>query len=125
MGYLPLIRKDSITHMHGLVVYVRTSFCKGTISQKICGFFLTFSTGFTSLCLTSFSPIDHLCLYPRFFILFHLTEMRFSRSTHLLMCLPLETLTSILRTDLPIMVELIDLVNSVIIFLSRTTLLKW
>ena len=42
--------------------------------------------------------------------------MRFSRSTHLLMCLPLETLTSILRTDLPIMVELIDLVNSVIIF---------
>ena len=38
--------------------------------------------------------------------------MRFCRSTHLLMCLSLETLTSIIRTDLPILVELIDLVNS-------------
>ena len=36
--------------------------------------------------------------------------MRFSRSTHLLMSL--ETLTSIIRTGLPILVELIDLVNS-------------
>ena len=42
--------------------------------------------------------------------------MRFSRSTHLLMFLSLETLTSIIRTGLPILVELIDLVNSVIIF---------
>ena len=33
---------------------------------------------------------------------------------HLLMCLSLETLTSIIRTGLPILVELIDLVNSVI-----------
>ena len=40
--------------------------------------------------------------------------MRFSRSTHLLMFLSLETLTSIIRTGLPILVELIDLVNSVI-----------
>ena len=51
--------------------------------------------------------------------------MRFSRSTHLLMCLSLETLTSIIRTGSPILVELIDLVNSVIIFLSQMTLLKW
>ena len=36
--------------------------------------------------------------------------MRFSRSTHLPMCLSLETLTSIIRTGLPILVELIDLV---------------
>ena len=36
--------------------------------------------------------------------------MRFSRSTHLLMYLPLETLTSITRTGLPILVELINLV---------------
>ena len=55
--YLPLIRKDSSTHMHGL-----------------------------------------------------------SRSTHLLMYLSLETLTSIIRTGLPILVELIDQVNPVIIF---------
>ena len=41
------------------------------------------------------------------------------------MFLSLETLTSIIRTDLPILVELIDLVNSVIIFLSQMTLLRW
>ena len=51
--------------------------------------------------------------------------MKFSQSTHLLMCLSLETLTSIIRTDLPILVELKDLVNSVVIFLSQTTLLIW
>ena len=51
--------------------------------------------------------------------------MTFSRSTHLLMFLSLETLTSIIRTGLPILVELIDLVNSVIIFLSQMTLLRW
>ena len=38
--------------------------------------------------------------------------MRFSRSTHLEMCLSFETLTSIITTDLPILGELIDLVNS-------------
>ena len=51
--------------------------------------------------------------------------MRFSRSTHLLIFLSLETLTSIIRTGLPILVELIDLVNSVIIFLSQMTLPRW
>ena len=38
------------------------------------------------------------------------------------MFLSLETLISIIRTGLPILVELIDLVNSVIIFVSQTTL---
>ena len=51
--------------------------------------------------------------------------MRFSQSTHLLMFLSLGTLTSIIRTGLPIPVELIDLVNSVITFLSQMTLLRW
>ena len=51
--------------------------------------------------------------------------MRFSRSTHLLMCLSLETLTSIIRTGSPILKELIDLVNSVIMFLSQMTLFRW
>ena len=40
--------------------------------------------------------------------------MGFSQSTHLLF-LSLEILSSIIRTGLPILVELIDLVNSVII----------
>ena len=51
--------------------------------------------------------------------------IRFSRSTHLLMFFSLETLTSIIRTGLPILVELMDLVNSVIMFLSQMTLLRW
>ena len=51
--------------------------------------------------------------------------MRFSQSTHLLICLSLETLTPIIRTGLPILVELIDLLNFVIIFLSQITLLRW
>ena len=32
---------------------------------------------------------------------------------------------SIIRTGIPVLVELIDLVNSVIIFLSQTILLRW
>ena len=51
--------------------------------------------------------------------------MRFSPSTHLLMFLSLETLTSIIRTGLSIVVELIHLVNCVIIFVSQMTLLSW
>ena len=50
--------------------------------------------------------------------------MRFSWSTHLLF-LSLETLVSIIRIDLPILVELINLVNPIIIFLSPMTLLSW
>ena len=41
------------------------------------------------------------------------------------MFLSLETLKSIIRTDLPFLVELMDLVNSVIIFLSQMALLRW
>ena len=53
-GYLPLIQKDSNTHMHGLT-YV-------------------FDWLYFTQHLTSFSYIDHLlCLCARFFILFHLT----------------------------------------------------
>ena len=51
--------------------------------------------------------------------------MKFSRSTHPLMFLSLVTLTSITRTGLPILLELINLVNSVITFLSQMILLKW
>ena len=41
------------------------------------------------------------------------------------MFLSLETLTTIIRTGLPILLKLINLVNSVIIFLSQMTLLSW
>ena len=50
--------------------------------------------------------------------------MRFSQSTHMFMRLSLETLTSIIRIGLPILVKPIDLVNSVMIFLSQTTFLR-
>ena len=51
--------------------------------------------------------------------------MRFSQSTHLLMCLSLETSTSTIRTGWANLVEMIDLVNFLIIFLSQIILLKW
>ena len=41
------------------------------------------------------------------------------------MFLSLETLTSTIRTGLPILVELMVLANYVIIFLSQITLLRW
>ena len=49
--------------------------------------------------------------------------MSFSRSTYLLMLLSLETLISIITTGLTIIMELIDPVNSVIIFLGWLTFL--
>ena len=84
-----------------------------TYLQKTLQIFM-FSSGFISLSVLLFFPsidqLPHICA--QFFILFHLTQMRFSLSTHWLMFLSLETLTSIIRTGLPILVELIDLLNS-------------
>ena len=74
---------------------------------------------FTSLS-TSFSSNNHLLhLCALFLILFYLTLIRISGSTHLLMCLSLETLMSIIRTGQPILVELIDLVNCNIFSISN------
>ena len=69
-GYLPLIRKDSSTHMHGLAVYV-SSFCSGFIYRKLCRFLLMFSTCFTSLSVLLLFPLlitflvimDGFCFY--------------------------------------------------------------
>ena len=60
-GYLPLIRKDSITHMYGLAVYVKEGLpLARDLSLENSGF--------------SLMSIDHLlCRYARFLILFHLT----------------------------------------------------
>ena len=58
-GYLPLIRKDSSTHMHGLAVYVKEGlpFAWGLISRKLCRFLFMFSTGFTSLSVLLLFPV--------------------------------------------------------------------
>ena len=48
-GYLPLIRKDSSTHMHGLAVYVKEGlpFAQDLSLKKSCRLLLMFSTSFT------------------------------------------------------------------------------
>ena len=59
-GYLPLIRKDSTTHMHGLAVYVkeRLCFCTELLSRKLCRFLLMFSTRFFSLSMLLLFPLS-------------------------------------------------------------------
>ena len=73
-GYLPLIRRDSGTHMHGLAVYVKEGlpFTRNLSLENSAYSYLWFRLYFTQ-CLTSFSSIDHLLrLCARFLILFHL-----------------------------------------------------
>ena len=56
-GYLPLIWKDSMTHMHRLAAFWRSKFKNGLIFRKLWGFLFMFSTGFTSshFCFLSLS----------------------------------------------------------------------
>ena len=58
-GYLPLIRKDSSTHMHGLAVYVKEGLpFAQDLSLQNCRFLLMFSTGFTSLSVLLTFPLS-------------------------------------------------------------------
>ena len=125
-GYLPSIQKDSSTHMHGLAVYVKEGLpfawdlsLENSADSYLCFrlallhsvsyFFFLYRSLSSALC-TVFdsisSNIDEVLLI--------------NPSANVL---SLKTLTSIIRTGLPILVELIDPVKSVIIFLSQTTLL--
>ena len=116
--------------MHGLAVYIKEGlpfahdlYLKNSMDSYLCSFHsMTFFHSVSYFFLIYRSPSSVLW---KVLILFHLTQMRFSQSTHLLMLWSLGTLTSIIRTGLPIRVELIDLVNSVIIFVSQMTLLRW
>ena len=127
IGYLPLIRKDSSTHMHGFAVYVKDG---PPIARDLS--LENFADSY--LCL----QVDLLQSVSYFFFLYRLTSSSLctvfdSISSNIdevlpinpFVCLYLEALTSIKRTGLPILVELIDLLNSAIIFLNRTTLLRW
>ena len=65
--YLPLTRKDSITHMHGLAVYVKEGLCKGLVSRKLYWLLLMFLTGFGVILLYLLSilyqsPSSFLCM---------------------------------------------------------------
>ena len=74
-GYLPLIRKDSSTHMHGLTVYVKEGlpFAQELSLKNLQILTYTFDWLYFTQCLTSFYSIDHLRLCAWFLILFHLT----------------------------------------------------
>ena len=66
--YLPLIRKDSTTHIHGVTVYVKEGlpFARD-IKKSLQILTYVFDLLYFTQCLTSFSSIDHLlCLYARF-----------------------------------------------------------
>ena len=58
-GYLPLIRKDSGTHMHGLAVYVKEGlpFARDLSLENSADSYL-FSTGFTSLSVLLLFPLS-------------------------------------------------------------------
>ena len=76
-----------------------------------------FSTGFSLLSVLLLFPLT-IKNHPRgwFLMLFHLTQTTLFRSANLLMCLSLETFTTIIGPSKLILVELIDPINSAIIF---------
>ena len=58
-GYLPLIRNNSTTHMHGLSVYMKEGLpFAWDLSRENCSFFLMFLTGFTSLSVFLLFPLS-------------------------------------------------------------------
>ena len=73
-GYLPLIPKDSFTHMHGLAVYVEEglAFARDLSLENSADSYFCFRLALL-LAVSYFSSIDHLRRYARFLILFHLT----------------------------------------------------
>ena len=70
-GYLPLIGKDSITHNHGLAVYVKEGlpFAQDLSPKNSMDSYLCFRLVLLYSVSTSFSSIDHLHLYAWFLIL--------------------------------------------------------
>ena len=76
-GYLPLIRKDSTTHMHGIAIYVKEGIPIArdlSLENSADSYTYIFDWLYFTQCPTFYSSIDHLfCLYAQFLILFHLT----------------------------------------------------
>ena len=116
-GFLPLIRKDSTTHMHGLAVYEKEGlpFAQDFSFENSTDSYLCFLL----VLLHSVSYFFSLYQSPS------LSYAQFSILFYLWMCLSSDTSTSIIRTGWPILMELIDLVNSAIIYLSLMTLCRW
>ena len=75
-GYLPLIRNDSSTHMHGFAIYVKEGlpFARDFPLENSTASYLCFCLALFHSVSYFFSSIDHLLrLCARFLILFHLT----------------------------------------------------
>ena len=101
-GYVPLIQKDSTTHMHGLAIYVKEGlpFTQNLSLEHSADCYLCFGLALLHSVSYFFSSTDHhlLCLNAQLLILFHPTQIRFSQSIQLLMCLFLETITTTIKT---------------------------
>ena len=80
-----------------------------------------FLTGFTSLSVLLLFPLSSLSLC----MVFDSISSNIDEVLLLLMCLSLETLTFIIRTGLLILMEPIDLVNSVIISNNLTQMVNF
>ena len=75
-GCFPLIQEVSITHMHGLAVYVKEGFLFGhdmTYLENSADSYLCFQLALLHSLYYFLSFIDHLHRYAKFLILFHLT----------------------------------------------------
>ena len=109
--------------MHGLAVYVKEGLpfawdlsLENSADSYLC-FQLALLHSVSYLFLLYQSPSCALCTV--------FDSISSNIDEVLLMFSSLETLVSIMRTGLHILVELINLVNSVIIFLLQMTLLRW
>ena len=69
-GYLLLMQKDSVTHMHSLTVYVKEELpCAPNLSLENCRFLLMCSAGFTSFSvLILFPPTITLIVFMHSFL---------------------------------------------------------
>ena len=116
MCFFPLIQNDSIIHMHGLVVYVKEGlpFTRDVSLENFADSYLCFQLAL----LHSVSNFFFLYWSPCFYAwLFDSTSSNIDEvfsNNHLTIYLSVETLTLIKRIRLPILVDLKDLVNSVI-----------
>ena len=124
-SYLPLIRKDSSNYVWFCSLCESTSFCTGLISRKLCRFL-----SFRLALLQSVSYFFFLYRSPSLSLRTVFDSIS-SNIDEVLSINPSANVfffgdfNTIISTGLPNLVELINLVNSVIIFLSQMTLLRW
>ena len=127
-SYLSLIRKDSSTHMHSLAVYVKEGlpFARDVSLENSSDSYLCFRLALLHSVSYFFflyrSPSALCTVFDS--VSSNINEV-LSINASANVFLSLETLTSIIRTGLLILVKLIDLVNFVLTFLFQMTLLRW